>query len=379
MKSAGRALRTVLAAVVFAGPAAAQVRIAPVGEGAVAPVVGAVAPGAAGVSAVPSALTIAPAASLPSGIASAPSALSAPAVSPAAAVPALPAASAPVAVARYRALQKEYFAVEKTISPFYDYRPGAMSDAEYQGRLNRMTAISGQMKALEAVNPTIEHDAKGAIARAWARLTGSAPAVQAMDAAADGRAFDGAKSGKTAAAAPAADDEVEVPEQLPTDTAEAAPQMLELFANRESKAGIKKGALTVNVGLIKGKGSEWYWNKFQKGGTIAIKSGNSTMFVTKVEQAKTLKIASMQRKDFEGLFTAQRMAGKSITQLRRALVQDLKDRQSRKPGAPTPVSTRSEIRLVRFLSSIKARELPENKDESAYPVAPRPQFELPAA
>ena len=62
-----------------------------------------------------------------------------------------------------------------------------------------------------------------------------------------------------------------------------------------------------------------------------------------------------------------------------ALVQDLKDRQARKPGAPTPVSTQSEIRLVRFLSSVKARELPENKDESAYPVAPRTQFALPAA
>ncbi|HWX08591.1 MAG TPA: PD-(D/E)XK nuclease family protein, partial [Gaiellaceae bacterium] len=137
--------------------------------------------------------------------------------------------------------------------------------------------------------------------------------------------------------------------------------------------------LTVNVGLIKSKGSEWYWNKFQKGGTIAIKSGNSTMFVTKVEQAKTVKIASLQRSDFVGLFTAQRMAGKSTYQLRALLVQDLKDRQARKPGAPTPVSTQSQVRIVRFMSSIKARDLPENKDESAYPVAPRSQFELPQA
>jgi hypothetical protein len=235
------------------------------------------------------------------------------------------------------------------------------------------------MQALEAAHPTIGHDASGLMARAWARLTGSAPALQASETAANGKAFDGAKSGKTAAAAPASDEEAAIPEDLPTDSAEAAPQMLELFANRESKLGIKKGQLTVNVGLIKGKGSEWYWNKFQKGGTIAIKSGNSTMFITKVEQAKTVKIASLQRKDFEGLFTTQRMAGKTIYQLRNLLVQDLKDRQARKPGAPTPVSTQSEVRIVRFLSSIKARSLPENKDESAYPVAPRAQFELPAA
>ncbi len=287
------------------------------------------------------------------------------------------AAAAPVE--QYRALQKEYAAIEKTISPFLSYVPGSMSDAEYQNRLDRMGAASAQMKTLEAAYPTIAHDSQGAIARAWARFTGSAPALQASEAAANGKAFDGAKSGKAAAAAPASDEEAAIPEDLPKDTADAAPQMLELFANRESKLGIKKGQLTVNVGLIKSKGSEWYWNKFQKGGTIAIKSGNSTMFVTKVEQAKTVKIASLQRKDFEGLFTTQRMAGKTIYQLRNLLVQDLKDRQARKPGAPTPVSTQSEVRIVRFMSSIKARNLPENKDESAYPVAPRSQFELPAA
>lgn len=383
MNLAGRALRTVLAAILFAGPAAAQVRVAPVGEGAVAPVAGAVAPAALGVSAVPSALTISPAASLPSGVVSAPS------FSPAAALPSLPAASASPAapsaapapaVAQYRELQKQYEAIENTISPFLGYQPGSMSDAEYQTRLDRMGAIAGRMKDLEAANPTISHDAKGPIARAWARLTGSAPALQASEAAANGRAFDGAKSGKAAAAAPVADEDVEVPEQLPTDVADGgAPQLLELFVTKESRAGIKKGALTAHVGLLKGKGSEWYWSKFQKGGLISVKSGNSTMFVTRVEQAKTLKIASMQRKDFVGLFTAQRMAGKTITQLRKALVQDLKDRQARKPGAPTPVSTQSEVRLVRFLSSVKARELPENKDESAYPVAPRAQFTLPPA
>ncbi len=368
MTLAGRAMRTVLAAILFAGPAAAQMRTAPAGEGVVAPRV-AVAPVALGGSAAPLALTPLSAASLPSGFGSAPSA-----AAPAAA----PAAAGAAAVAQYRALRTQYDAIEHTISPFLGYQPGSMSDAEYQNRLDRMGAISGRMKALEAANPTISHDAKGPIARAWARLTGSAPALQASQAAATGRAFDGAKSGKAAAAAPS-DEEAAIPEDLPSDAADAAPQMLELFANRESKLGVKKGQLTVNVGLIKGKGSEWYWNKFQKGLTIAIKSGNSTMFVTKVEQAKTVKIASLQRKDFAGLFTAQRMAGKTITQLRKALVQDLKDRQARKPGAPTPVSTQSKIRLVRFLSSIKARELPENKDESAYPVAPRSQFELPAA
>ncbi|MFI5349983.1 MAG: PD-(D/E)XK nuclease family protein [Elusimicrobiota bacterium] len=365
MKSASRALRTVLAAVLFAGPAAAQVRVAAVGESVAVSRVAAV-PAALGASGVPSALTMLPAASLPAGAASAPSALAP--------------AAAPAAIASYRAAQQDYAAVEKIISPFMGYRPGAISDEEYDRNLARMDAAVTQMKALEAAHPTIAYDAQGALSRAWSRLMGNAPALQA--AAASGRAFDGAasKSGQTAAASPASsDEEAAIPEELPTDTAEAAPQMLELFVTRESKLGIKKGQLTSHVGLIKGKGSLWYWGKFQKGMTIALKSGTQTMFVTKVEGAKTLPIGQMQRKDFEGLLSAQRMSGKSVVQLRAALIQDLKDRQARRPGAPTPVSSQSEVRLVRFMSSVKARDLPENKDESAYPVAPRTQFELPAA
>jgi hypothetical protein len=378
MISAGRTLRAVLAAVLFAGPAAAQMRVGEIPSGAGTS--GAVAvPAALGASAVPASLTNLSAPSLPSYPSAAPSAVSAAALPslPAASVPVQPAATDPVA--QYRALQQNYSAIEKTISPFYDYRPGTMSDAEYQQRLDRMGAIHSQMQALEAAHPTIEHDAKSALGRVWARLTGAAPALETMNssgAPAAGRAFDGA-SGKNAAVAPA-DEDVEVPEELPTDTADAAPQMEEMFVTRESKAGIKKGQLNVNVGLIKGKGSEWYWNKFQKGKTIALKSGNQTMFVTKVQEAKTIKIASMRVRDFEGFFTPQRIAGKTITQLRAALVKELKDRQARKPGAPTPVSTQSQVRIVRFLSAVEARKLPENRDESAYPAAPRAAVSLPA-
>ena len=376
MKLAGRTLRTVLAAVLFAGPAAAQVRVGEIPAGMNAPRAGAV-PAALGFSAVPALTSLTPlsAPSLPAG---APSAAPS-AIAPAAALPALPAASADP-VARYRALTERRGAIEKTLrSDWAGYEIAHGFDGEYTGIRNERAAIDAELAKLRAENPAVAHDAKGVLARAWARLTGAAPALDAMNsmpAPASGRAFDGA-SGKSAAAAPA-DDEVEVPEQLPTDTADALPQMPEMFVTRESKLGIKKGALNVNVGLIKGKGSEWYWNKFQKGLLIALKSGSQTMFVTKVEQAKTIKIASMQRRDFEGLFTSQRMVGKTIQQLRRALIQDLKDRQARKPGAPTPVSSQSEVRLVRFLSSVEARKLPENRDESAYPTAPREAVELPA-
>lgn len=226
--------------------------------------------------------------------------------------------------------------------------------------------IAGRAAELPAVSPT-------------AAAAPAAPALRGLDAlpaAAAGQAFDGS-SAKSAAAAPA--DEVEAPEDLPTDVSEAAARMPELFVTRESRNGIRKGVLSAHVGLIKGKGSEWYWGKFKKGVLIGVKSGTMTMFVSKVETAKTVKIASLQRKDFVGLFTPQRLAGKTVYQLRRMLVQELKDRQARRPGAPTPVSSRSEVRLVRFLSSVKSRALPENSEESAYPVTPRTEVKLPEA
>jgi hypothetical protein len=384
VKLAGRTLRAVLAAVLFVGPAAAQVRIGEL-------------PGAAGVSrgvaAVPaslgsSAVMLAPAPlsapALSAGLMPAPSAMT-PASASAASVAPSAAASQSVA-AEYTRLRGEYQQLRGFVeSAHADISAGGSAglSPETAAAFDRKEA---EFKAFVAAHPEARYEAAGTLGRAWLTLTGRSPSAAAlseaagMPAAASGRAFDGA-SGKNAAAAPAApgQDDVDEPESLPTDTADAAPQMLEMFVTRESKLGVKKGHVTVNVGLIKGKGSEWYWNKFQKGATIALKSGSQTMFVTKVEQAKTIKIASMQRKDFEGFFSAQRMAGKTVYQLRQALVQDLKDRQARRPGAPTPVSTQSEVRIVRFLSSIKARELPENKDESAYPVAPRPQFQLPAA
>lgn len=386
MKSLGRALRLVLAASVLAAPAAAQVRVGEIPAQAEGARVG-VAPVALGASAVPAALTSLPAASLPSGAGSAPSAApsAAPALVPAASVAAPAAAAAAPAgapVEQYRALQRQYAAIETTVSPFLSYTPGSLSDAEYQNRLDRMQALSAQMRALEAVRPTIAYEAQGAIARAWDRLTGRAPSAQALadaaflPAAASGRSFDGA-AGKSAA--PSLAEDVEAPEDLPTDVSDAAAQMPELFVTRESRNGIKAGKLTVHVGLIKSKGSEWYWGKFKKGALIAVKSGTMTLFVSRVEAAKTVKIASLQKQDFEGMFTPQRMAGKTVADLRNMLIQDLKDRQSRRPGAPTPVSSQSEVRVVRFLSAKKAMELPENKEESAYPVAPRADVVLPEA
>ena len=328
MKFAGRALRTVLAAVLFAGPAAAQMRGASIGS-------------AGSVRVAPVAISAPSAMSLGSPAVLVPSAGLSAALAPSAA----PAAASPVAAALAPAAAPALAAPSAL--------PVPLAPAALPSRPSSVRAES------EPVSP----------AAALSRM-------RELPAAASGRAFDGA-TGKAAASSP---EDVDVPEDLPTDSAEASViQMPELFVTKESKLGIKKGVLTSHVGLIKSKGSEWYWDKFKKGELIALKSGSQTMFVTRVEGAKTVKIASMQRKDFEGLFTPQRMAGKTIYQLRAALVQDLKDRQARRPGAPAPVSTQSQVRLVRFTSSVKARQLPENRDESAYPPAPRAAVELPAA
>ena len=232
-----------------------------------------------------------------------------------------------------------------------------------------------------AMPPVGPSAAAAALPTAVAALTGpdvgaraGTSAASAPRAAASGHALDDLK-----AAAAAADEEANVPEDIPNGAADAVPQLLEMFVPGESRKGVKSGNLTAHVGLIRGKGSEWYWGKFQKGMTIALKSGGKTMFATKVENAKTIKIASMQLQDFAGLFTAQRMAGKTVYDLRNALVQDLKKREARRYNGPAPVSMQTEVRMVRFLSSVKARELPENRDEPAYPVLPRRQFDLPPA
>lgn len=324
MKAAARALRAALAAVLFAGPAAAQMR------------------GVSG-SAVGATRIAVPAISAPALN------LSAPSLSGAASVPALSAALPSAAVAA----------------------PSLAAPAAVPAAAAALPSAIPAAAPAAALAP-LAHKGGAPSAQAVA----AAPALQRMEAlpaAASGKAFDGAKSGAESA------DEADVPEDLPTDVSDSAALMPELFVTRESRNGIKSGKLSVHVGLIKSKGSEWYWGKFKKGALIAVKSGTMTLFVSKVEAAKTVKIASLQRKDFEGMFTAQRMAGKTTAQLRAMLIQDLKDRQARRPGAPTPVSSQSEVRVVRFLSAGKAMELPENKEESSYPVTPRAAVQLPEA
>jgi hypothetical protein len=246
--------------------------------------------------------------------------------------------------------------------------PAALSPAAAAPEAVRAAAPAAALSAAPALRA----------ASAPSEAPKAAPALRSMSAvpaAESARAFDGSAR---AAASVSVDEEQDVPEDLPTDTAEAAPQLVDLFLPRETRAGVARGTLDAHVALIKGKGSAWYWGKFRRGAKIAVKSGR-TLFVSKVTEARTVRVRDLTRKDFAGLFTAQRMKGKSLAQLRGALVEELKARQSRRPGAPTPVSLESSVRFVRFLSASAARELPENRDDSAYPVAPREKVSVPEA
>ncbi|MDE2490016.1 MAG: hypothetical protein KGM24_04165, partial [Elusimicrobia bacterium] len=238
-----------------------------------------------------------------------------------------------------------------------------------------------RMKAPGSADPTIERDSRGPVGRAFGRLADAASALKALGRApaAAARVFDG-EDARGAAAAPADEDGNPIEsDDVASDVSDAPALPVELFVTRETRGGIRSGRLDAQVGLIKSKGSEWYWGKFRRGATIALKSGSMTLFISRVTAAKTIKISSMRREDFAGVFTAQRLAGKTVYQLRRALVQELRDRQARRPGAPTEVSLESRVRLVRFLSATKAQALPENRDESSYPPAPRAPVALPAA
>jgi len=60
------------------------------------------------------------------------------------------------AQARYRDLQNQYGGIERTISPFLDYRPGMLSDEAYGRQLSRMDGAIRDMAALRALYPGID-------------------------------------------------------------------------------------------------------------------------------------------------------------------------------------------------------------------------------
>jgi hypothetical protein len=121
------------------------------------------------------------------------------------------AAPAAAPVARYRALTERRAAIERELrSDFLVHERATGIVGPYAELKSERSAIDGELSRLRSENPTVAHDAKGALARAWSRLTGAAPSLRSMESmpASDaGRAFDGTASRRAVdAIAPAAED-----------------------------------------------------------------------------------------------------------------------------------------------------------------------------
>ncbi len=192
------------------------------------------------------------------------------------------------------------------------------------------------------------------------------------------------------------DGEVEGPEDAASpeiiDTAAAAPalyEQLELWFTRKDRKELSKDNVYALIRPVfdaaEKKGdrvsySQWYWEKYQKGRSVYVKTGNQTMFVSRVAEASTKRIAELDRKDFEGFYTPALMKGKSTKQLRARLIDELTQRNILKgKGAKGVMSADSFVRVVKVLPFNTARLLPENTEGSGLAALPRREIALPAA
>jgi uncharacterized protein YodC (DUF2158 family) len=164
-------------------------------------------------------------------------------------------------------------------------------------------------------------------------------------------------------------------ETVTSEIAEGAAETLDLWIPKPNKAAIKRDQVYAIARPIYGRGSEWFWGKYKKGEEVNVKVGGATMFVSKVESAKTVKIGKMVRKDFEGIWSPASMRGKTLQQLRQKLVAELSQRNERSNrGLSGVITLESEVRVVRVMPYNEARsKIEANRGETAYePIARKP-------
>ena len=128
------------------------------------------------------------------------------------------------------------------------------------------------------------------------------------------------------------------------------------------------------------RGSQWFWDKFEKGAEVSIKVAGQTQFVTKVVEARSVRIEKLTREDFAGYYTAASIRGKSVVQLRKRLLDELNARSVKQlRGLKGVITPDTYVRVIKTLPYSQAKELKKNKDEVAYEPLPRREIVLPAA
>jgi hypothetical protein len=195
-------------------------------------------------------------------------------------------------------------------------------------------------------------------------LAASLAAPAAKDASPDAaRAFDGKEKLEDFVEGP----EAVEPETVTREVADPGQETLDLWV---SGKGVKKPLVKSQVyGImrtVRGEPSLRYWQKFVKGAPVRILLGNSTLFVSRVEGNQVKKVKNLVKKDLEGILPAATIKRKTIAQLRRQVMTDLRAREARAAmysgKAQAVITPETPVSVIHFMPYGEAAALPENND-----------------
>ncbi|MBI5624227.1 MAG: hypothetical protein HY924_10640 [Elusimicrobia bacterium] len=206
----------------------------------------------------------------------------------------------------------------------------------------------------------------------------AAPAAKSGSAEA-GRAFDGKEKLSDLVEGPEAVEE----ETVTRETAEPAVETMDLWVTGKGvKKPLVKSQVYAVMRTVRGAPSLRYWKKFAKGTPVRILLGNSTLFVSRVEKSGVKKVKDLVKKDLEGILPASTLKRKTIAQLRRQVIADLRARETRAAmysgRAGAIITPETQVSLVRFMSYGDAQALPENSDSPTAEPRARRTVAIPA-
>ncbi|MBI4676823.1 MAG: PD-(D/E)XK nuclease family protein [Elusimicrobia bacterium] len=249
-------------------------------------------------------------------------------------------------------------------------------------------SLPGIQAAAPAVGEAAAPDALGPVSVAPAPTEGAAATLEQLH---DMAALLAARAGKTETADPGRafdgkeklEDLMEGPEAVEAETvtrevAEPGVETMDLWMTGKGiRKPVVKSQIYGTMRTIRGKPSLRYWRKFAKGVPVRVLLGNSTLFVSRVEDSRVKKVKALTKKDLEGILPAATFKTKSIAQIRRAVMADLRSREARAAAysgkAGAVITPETEVSLVRFVPYGEAASLPENSDgASADPRVRRP-------
>lgn len=187
----------------------------------------------------------------------------------------------------------------------------------------------------------------------------------------------------------------DIPTDLPAESEEVTREIsenpedepLDLRFSRDALKKIKSSEINSSIRLVKGSGSQWYWEKFAENVPIRLLVGGRMSFFTRITQAETKSIGKLTRADFAGHYSKAYVYGKtrggtfkySLPQLRSRMIKDLIEFAKRTPNPPRVINAQTSVRVIHFMPYGEARHLPENEDEPPLEPRLRKPVEIPAS